>query len=194
MDSVIEDASTKWNMTVIGHFVGYRMSYREIMGNLRRMWRSCQFVDIIMNNSGLYFSKFKSHDGMQAVIENGPCSWEVDSTKGLVDSVEKYGIEVWANQWMLDVEYTWRPPVCEHCKFFGHTLKNCNAKDLTKEETAMKESMKPMKVADVKVDNNEGWKNVGYRRNVYRRGGFSNNGRGSFGSGRGNYMNTGETI
>ncbi|GJV95335.1 RNA-directed DNA polymerase, eukaryota, reverse transcriptase zinc-binding domain protein [Tanacetum coccineum] len=268
MDPVIEDGSTKWNMTVIGHFVGYRMSYREIMGNLRRMWRSYQFDDIIMNNSGLYFCKFKSHDGMQAVIENGPwlvdnkpffvqkwepglCmskpevtkvplwvkiynvpleAWnvegisriasrvgnpiimdrittamceksygrasfarvlvEVDSTKGLVDSVEVWYRSL-GKSMMLDVEYTWRPPVCEHCKFFGHTLKSCNAKDLTKEEIAMKESMKPMKVADVKVDNNEGWKNVGYRRNVYGRGGFSNNGRGSFGSGRGNYMNTG---
>nr|GEW17976.1 zinc knuckle CX2CX4HX4C [Tanacetum cinerariifolium] len=55
MDQVIEDGSAKWNMTVIGHFVGYRMSYREIMGNLRRMWRPYQFYDIIVNNSGLYF-------------------------------------------------------------------------------------------------------------------------------------------
>ncbi|GJX07044.1 zinc knuckle CX2CX4HX4C containing protein [Tanacetum coccineum] len=201
MDPVIEDGSTKWNMTVIGHFVGYRMSYREIMGNLRRMWRSYQFDDIIMNNSGLYFCKFKSHDGMQAVIENGlwlvdnkpffvqkwepglcmskpevtkvplwvkiynvPLeAWnvegisriasrvgnpiimdrittamceksygrasfarvlvEVDSTKGLVDSVEVWYRSL-GKSMMLDVEYTWRPPVCEHCKFFGHTLEN----------------------------------------------------------------------
>nr|GEX16431.1 hypothetical protein [Tanacetum cinerariifolium] len=53
IDLVIEDGSIKWNMTVIGHFVGYRMSYKEIMGNLRRMWRPYHFDDIIMNNNGL---------------------------------------------------------------------------------------------------------------------------------------------
>ncbi|GKE50259.1 zinc knuckle CX2CX4HX4C containing protein [Tanacetum coccineum] len=71
MDHVMENGSTKWNMTVIGHFVGYQMSYRETMGNFRRMWRPCEFDDIIMNNSGLYFCKFKSHGGMQTIIENG---------------------------------------------------------------------------------------------------------------------------
>nr|GEV76761.1 hypothetical protein [Tanacetum cinerariifolium] len=35
MDIVMENRSTKWNMTVIRNFVGYIMSYREIMGNLR---------------------------------------------------------------------------------------------------------------------------------------------------------------
>ncbi|GJT13943.1 RNA-directed DNA polymerase, eukaryota, reverse transcriptase zinc-binding domain protein [Tanacetum coccineum] len=215
MDSVIEDGSTKWNMTVIGHFVRYRISYREIMVVYTSKWEPglCMskpevtkvplWVKIYnlplkaWNVEGI--SRIASRVGNPIIMDRittamceksyGRASFarvlvEVDSTKGLVDSVE-----VW--YMMLDVEYTWRPPVCEHCKFFGHTLKSCNAKDLTKEEIAMKESMKPMKVADVKVDNNEGWKNVGYRRNVYGRGGFSNNGRGSFGSGRGNYMNTG---
>ncbi|GKC16259.1 RNA-directed DNA polymerase, eukaryota, reverse transcriptase zinc-binding domain protein [Tanacetum coccineum] len=85
-DPVLENGSTKWNMTVIGHLVGYQMSYREIMGNLRRMWRPYEFDDIIMNNSGLYFCKFKSHDGMQTVIENGP--WLVDNKPFFVQKWE----------------------------------------------------------------------------------------------------------
>ncbi|GKD19427.1 hypothetical protein Tco_1208585, partial [Tanacetum coccineum] len=38
---------------------------------------------------------------------------EVDSTKGLVDSVEVCYRSL-GKSMMLDVEYAWRPPVCEH--------------------------------------------------------------------------------
>nr|GEV47968.1 hypothetical protein [Tanacetum cinerariifolium] len=93
---------------------------------------------------------------------------------------------------MLDVEYAWRPPVCEHCKIFGHTLKSCSAQDLTEEKKKdIKETMKPVTTDIAKNDKNDGWKYVGYKRNGYRIGGFSNNGRGSFGSNRGGYMNNG---
>ncbi|GJY87332.1 RNA-directed DNA polymerase, eukaryota, reverse transcriptase zinc-binding domain protein [Tanacetum coccineum] len=116
---------------------------------------------------------------------------EVDSTKGLVDIVEVWYRSL-GKSMMLDVEYVWRPPICEHCKIFGHTLKSCRAKDLTEEEKILNESMKPVKAAKVCVDsNNVGWQSARYRRNVYGRGGFSNNGRGSFGGGKGGYINNG---
>nr|GEV06785.1 RNA-directed DNA polymerase, eukaryota, reverse transcriptase zinc-binding domain protein [Tanacetum cinerariifolium] len=196
MDPVIKDGSAMWNMTVIGHFVRYRMSYKEIIGNLRRMWRPYQFDDIIMYNSGLYFCKFKSHEGMQTVIENGP--WAsfarvlvgVDSTKGLVDAVKAWYRNL-GKSMILDVEYAWRLLVCKHCKIFGHNLKSYSAKDLIKEEKAIKKTMKPVTIDAAKTNSNDGWKSVGYIRNGYARGGFSNNGRCSFGSNRGGHMNNG---
>ncbi|GJX59181.1 RNA-directed DNA polymerase, eukaryota, reverse transcriptase zinc-binding domain protein, partial [Tanacetum coccineum] len=116
---------------------------------------------------------------------------EVDSTKGLVDTVEVWYRSL-GKSMMLDVEYVWRPPICEHCKIFRHTLKSCGAKDLIEEEKTLKESMKPVKADEVRVDsNNVGWQSARYRRNVYGKDGFSNNGRGSFGGGRGGYMNNG---
>ncbi|GJY18809.1 RNA-directed DNA polymerase, eukaryota, reverse transcriptase zinc-binding domain protein [Tanacetum coccineum] len=72
MDPVIEEGSKKWGLTVVGHFVWFKMSYREIVGHLKRMWRSYQLDEIIVNEGGLYFFKFKSEDGLQNVIENGP--------------------------------------------------------------------------------------------------------------------------
>nr|GEU63311.1 hypothetical protein [Tanacetum cinerariifolium] len=102
---------------------------------------------------------------MDPVIEDG----KVDSTKGLVDTVEVWYKSL-GRSMMLDVEYVWRPPICEHCNIFRHTLKSCRAKDFTEEEKILKESMK----------------------NAYGRGGFSNNGKGSFGGGRGGYLNNGE--
>ncbi|GJZ43290.1 RNA-directed DNA polymerase, eukaryota, reverse transcriptase zinc-binding domain protein [Tanacetum coccineum] len=190
-DPMLENGSTKWNMTVIGHFVGYQMSYREIMGNLRRMWRPYEFDDIIMNNSGLYFCKFKSHDGMQTVIKNGP--WiatviceklygrasfarvlvEVNSVKGLVDEVE-----VWYRSlnksMILNVEYAWRPPICKHCRVFGHTLKSCQSKNLSEEEKRIKESMKPVNVPVVDSDRNERRDNGVNKQYVLVRGNVKN--------------------
>ena len=60
----------------MGYFVGYNMGYRKIVGHLRRMWREYQLADVIVNDSGLYYLKFRSEEGLQTVIENGP--WLVD--------------------------------------------------------------------------------------------------------------------
>ncbi|GJY45934.1 zinc knuckle CX2CX4HX4C containing protein [Tanacetum coccineum] len=78
MDPVIEEGSKAWVMTLVGYFVGLKMSHREILGHLRRMWRAYHLwiCIIIMNECGLYFFKFKSDEGMQFVLENGP--WLVD--------------------------------------------------------------------------------------------------------------------
>ncbi|GJY21486.1 hypothetical protein Tco_0394052 [Tanacetum coccineum] len=40
-----------------------------------RMWRAYQLDEVIMNDCGLYFLKFKSDEGMQYVLENSPCSY-----------------------------------------------------------------------------------------------------------------------
>nr|GFC04330.1 RNA-directed DNA polymerase, eukaryota, reverse transcriptase zinc-binding domain protein [Tanacetum cinerariifolium] len=48
----------------------------KLKWHLKRMWRPYQLDEIIMNEGGLYFFKFKSEDGFQSVIGNGP--WLVD--------------------------------------------------------------------------------------------------------------------
>lgn len=49
----------------------------------------------------------------------------------------------------LPIEYNWRPPKCEHCKTFGHTIERCSSKTknvkttiiwLMKERTLVKEN------------------------------------------------------
>lgn len=76
LDPVIEEGSKLWNRTLVGYFVSMQLSYREIMGHLKRMWRDYNLEDIIVNECGLYFLKFNAEEGMQVVLENGP--WLVD--------------------------------------------------------------------------------------------------------------------
>ncbi|GJZ52721.1 putative reverse transcriptase domain-containing protein, partial [Tanacetum coccineum] len=215
MDPVIEEGSKAWVMTLVGYFVGLKMSHREILGHLRRMWRAYHLDEIIMNECGLYFFKFKSDEGMQFVLENGPwlvdgkplfvqkweaglCmvkpepskvplwvkimnvpleAWnvegisriasrignpiimdritnsmcekaygrasfarvlvEVEAAKGLVDSVEVC-YKALGRSMELRVEYPWRPPVCSHCKVFGHNDDKCTSRVLTDAEKAQR--------------------------------------------------------
>ncbi|GJS99566.1 hypothetical protein Tco_0820736, partial [Tanacetum coccineum] len=60
VDPLVEKGSKNWNMTLVGYFVGLKMSHREIIGHLRRMWRAYHLDEVIMNDCGLYFLKFKS--------------------------------------------------------------------------------------------------------------------------------------
>ncbi|GKB40393.1 zinc knuckle CX2CX4HX4C containing protein, partial [Tanacetum coccineum] len=71
IDPVLEEGTNKWSMTVVGHFIGFQMGYREIVGHLKRMWRLYQLEEVIVNQ-GMYYFNFKSHEGMQCVIENRP--------------------------------------------------------------------------------------------------------------------------
>nr|GFA24197.1 hypothetical protein [Tanacetum cinerariifolium] len=49
----------------------------EIFGHLRRMWRAYHLDEVIMNDCGVYFLKFKSEEGMQYVLENGPWIYDI---------------------------------------------------------------------------------------------------------------------
>ncbi|GJZ10937.1 brefeldin A-inhibited guanine nucleotide-exchange protein 5-like protein isoform X1 [Tanacetum coccineum] len=52
---------------------------------------------------------------------------EVDAAKGLIKSVE-----IWyrgmGKSMFLNVEYVWRPSLCDHCKNFGHFTRFCGKK------------------------------------------------------------------
>jgi hypothetical protein len=61
-DLVIE-GSKKWEHTLCGYFVGYKMQYAEIKYNIGRMWGRLGLKDIIMLN-GMYLFKFKNEDGI----------------------------------------------------------------------------------------------------------------------------------
>ncbi|GJX06059.1 RNA-directed DNA polymerase, eukaryota, reverse transcriptase zinc-binding domain protein [Tanacetum coccineum] len=80
------EGSKSWVMTLVGYFVGIKMSHREVLGHLRRMWRAYHLDDIIMNECGLCFFKFKAQEGMQYVLENEP--WLVDGKPFFVQKWE----------------------------------------------------------------------------------------------------------
>ncbi|GJV66510.1 RNA-directed DNA polymerase, eukaryota, reverse transcriptase zinc-binding domain protein, partial [Tanacetum coccineum] len=282
MDPLLEEGSKKWDLTLVGYFVGLKMSYAEISGHLRRMWRAHQLAEIITNECGLYFLKFRSVEGKNYVLENGPwlfegkplfvqkseaglCmekpepskvpiwvkimnvpleAWnshgisrlasslgnpiimdrittsmceraygrasfarvlvEIDATKELAENIEVCYSSL-GKSMNLRVEYAWRPPLCTHCKVFGHDLGTCKVRDRTQEEKRLMEDERKKSVisnAEQNVKVNGGWqevrrpirnvastsKNVGQqndnRNSLGNRGGYIGRGRGGmFGRG-----------
>ncbi|GJR58908.1 hypothetical protein Tco_1501070 [Tanacetum coccineum] len=108
-----------------------------------------KFVSTTLNEEGREVAIMDSvlEEGVQkwsmnCVIENGPwmvenkplfvhkwepglCLVEVDATKGLVDTVEIWYKSL-GKSMMLNVEYVWKPLLCEHCKTFGHISRLCS--------------------------------------------------------------------
>ena len=66
----MEEGSKKWGMTLVGYFVGMKIPHWEILGHLRRMWKRYHLNEVILNENGLYFFKFKADEGMQYVLED----------------------------------------------------------------------------------------------------------------------------
>ncbi|GKC02083.1 zinc knuckle CX2CX4HX4C containing protein, partial [Tanacetum coccineum] len=102
---------------------------------------------------------------------------EVDAAKGLIDTVEIWYKSL-GKSMMLNVDYVWRPLVCEHCKTFGHLSRFCS-KGLANVEKKVggDESVKNYRAVGNVVSDQEGWQNVGYMRGYRDRGGINNKGR-----------------
>nr|GEU82219.1 hypothetical protein [Tanacetum cinerariifolium] len=77
------------SLQLYGYFVGTSMDYRVVRGNLMRMWRIYDIEDITKANSGVYYFKFKSEEGMKRVLESGP--WMIQNVP-LVLNVWEPGI------------------------------------------------------------------------------------------------------
>ncbi|PWA52672.1 hypothetical protein CTI12_AA451060 [Artemisia annua] len=83
---------------------------------------------------------------------------EVDATRELVEEIEVC-YEKMGKSMNLRVDYAWRPPLCTHCKVFGHEYKNCSNRMVTMEEKTEKAKEINHNVAKVNESNkvNEEW-------------------------------------
>ncbi|PWA51525.1 NHP2-like protein 1 [Artemisia annua] len=125
---------------------------------------------------------------------------EVDASTELVDNIEVC-YEKMGKSMNLKVEYAWKPPLCTHCKVFGHEIRTCRLSGATVGEVKEKEMSKNDGVNTVyaaKVDGSsksgEEWqearrvnkngastsRSYGQQSNGYgvNRGGFNGRGRG----------------
>ncbi|GJV83520.1 putative reverse transcriptase domain-containing protein [Tanacetum coccineum] len=146
MDPLIEKGSKNWSMTLVGYFVGLKMSHREILGHLRRMYAACFGKwPLVGGWVAIIYTKIGSEDVISSMIGNpiimdrittemcdrsyGRASFarvliEVDADLGLTDKVKVWYKRL-GKSMELRVEYPWKPPVYSHCKVFGHGLDRC---------------------------------------------------------------------
>nr|GEZ62090.1 hypothetical protein [Tanacetum cinerariifolium] len=53
---------------------------------------------------------------------------------------------------VLDVKYQWKPPLCTHCRTFGHSTLTCKVRPRTEEEIAAKNLKDALKIGKAAVD------------------------------------------
>nr|GEV70328.1 hypothetical protein [Tanacetum cinerariifolium] len=188
LDHVLEEGSKAWVRTLVGYFVGLKMSHREILGHLRRMWRDYNLGEGIMNDSGKIGNPIIMDRITTSMCENayGRASFarvliEVDANNGLVDNIEACYISL-GRSMMLKVEYLWKPPICSHCKV--NTQSNANVSNVEKSGAEWQT------VNNRRYNRSDGMNGNFYgKKNSYgegsSRGGFGDRGRGTDGRGYG---------
>ncbi|PWA61292.1 hypothetical protein CTI12_AA374240 [Artemisia annua] len=103
---------------------------------------------------------------------------EVDAASDLVENIEVC-YEKLGRSMNLKVEYAWKPPLCTHCRVFGHEFKTCGSRVITVDEVNDKG-----KSIDSNADKNGDKVTSGEEWQKARRGSFSGRGRGGI-QGRG---------
>lgn len=64
--------ASEWSLTLSGHFIGKRPSFHHVQFHAHRLWKNYDLSDVILNDQGYFFFKFKSEIGMNFVFKNGP--------------------------------------------------------------------------------------------------------------------------
>ncbi|GJY66712.1 zinc knuckle CX2CX4HX4C containing protein [Tanacetum coccineum] len=88
-DVMVAEGSKRWELSICGFFVGFKMSVNALRYNLRRMWGRYGFKDILDYNNGVYFIKFHHEEGIDQVVNKGP--WMVRN-KPLI--VQKWSVNM----------------------------------------------------------------------------------------------------
>nr|GEU30439.1 hypothetical protein [Tanacetum cinerariifolium] len=154
-EELVIAGSGKWELTLCGHFLGCRMSSSELRYNLVRMWSKVGLKDIVSQN-GVFMFKFRESEGMNQVLESGPCgvgkplTMDKTTTKLCKFGSGNFGyarvlVEIKADKELkekvkvcykskdnktiyskfIEVEYSWKSPVCSKCNVFRHNDSTC---------------------------------------------------------------------
>ncbi|GKD28141.1 hypothetical protein Tco_1234355 [Tanacetum coccineum] len=117
---VVEKVSTHFEYTLYGYFIGKRMAFLVVEYYARKNWVKHGLKRIMMNNKGLFFFKFNSQAGLEAILEGvlgrssfTRCSIEVNSEVDLMDVVTISIPSLTGDDFTKEtiyVEYEWRPP------------------------------------------------------------------------------------
>ncbi|GKC03922.1 RNA-directed DNA polymerase, eukaryota, reverse transcriptase zinc-binding domain protein, partial [Tanacetum coccineum] len=188
VEEIVKEGSKKWELTVCGYFVGYKMSYQESRytisgrnGTLDGKWetnvctKSSKGISAVASRLGTPLIMDQTTTNMCNLGNRRPgfarVLVDVEAGKGLPDMIDivyknKEGV-ITGNK-SVNVNYDWIPPMCTCCKVFGHNDKNfqnrkrgvkkVNISDANKKETEGDKSKKVMYKPVEKRDSKAGKK------------------------------------
>nr|GEW22167.1 hypothetical protein [Tanacetum cinerariifolium] len=122
----------------LGFFLGKKVAYPVVANYVRNTWGKYALVLLMFSSSTRLFSvQFSSIDGLDAMIENGPCFGSsiyarvlielhanVELKDNIVVAMPKISREGYYTC-IVHVEYDWQPPRCPYFKVFRHVHEEC---------------------------------------------------------------------
>ncbi|PWA48042.1 DUF4283 domain-containing protein [Artemisia annua] len=130
-EELVEEGSRKWRLTLCGHFVGCKMSYYELKRDPEVLpcWIKLHNVPVeawtvkgISAIASSLASDGTGNIGFARVLV------EIKVDRAFKEKTEicyKGNGQVTKSSKFVDVEYSWKPPRCSHCKVYGHTDSTC---------------------------------------------------------------------
>jgi hypothetical protein len=67
-----EEGCAEWQFTIVGHFIGQKLSYPAVNAMARRFWGAEGLLDVLSTENGFYFFKFSNGEEVDRVLEGGP--------------------------------------------------------------------------------------------------------------------------
>ncbi|GJS92346.1 RNA-directed DNA polymerase, eukaryota, reverse transcriptase zinc-binding domain protein [Tanacetum coccineum] len=151
-EELMREGSEKWKNTVYGYFIGCNMPIYEVKYNLRRIWGKYGLKEIIVDEEGLCFIKFRSEEGENNMFNVPLEAW---STKGISTLSRRVLVELEAAKGLpesIEINYMDKQLKCKRTKW-------------VKVETASE--IKQAKVSDNNEKMRDGFQEVKNRRDKH---------------------------
>nr|GEY12826.1 hypothetical protein [Tanacetum cinerariifolium] len=123
--------------TTYSFFLGKRVAYPVVANYVRNTWSECRLVKSMLKSSnGLFFFKFSSKDGLDAMLENDPWGMsnfaramiELRAVAELKDTIMVAMPKLVGERFymcIIRVKYECKAPRCSCYKVFDHVLDKC---------------------------------------------------------------------
>ncbi|GKA90452.1 RNA-directed DNA polymerase, eukaryota, reverse transcriptase zinc-binding domain protein [Tanacetum coccineum] len=98
-DEILQEGIKKWQLTLCGQFVGYKMAFAEL--------------------------RFRDEEGMNHVLESGPWMADKEFKERIEICYKSSENQNGGFSKFVGIEYSWKPPMCNICKVFGHHNDKC---------------------------------------------------------------------
>lgn len=67
-----------WKLTLVGHFVGQRLSYPTVNSIAHKLWDDSGLEEVVLStDNGCFCFKFKSEEDLGSVLERAPLIWPI---------------------------------------------------------------------------------------------------------------------
>ncbi|KAJ6752346.1 hypothetical protein OIU85_002747 [Salix viminalis] len=71
-DGALLETTEQWHRSIVGYFLGYKMSFHAAKSIARRAWSAHGLEQVITIDSGFLIFRFRTEEDLQGILAKGP--------------------------------------------------------------------------------------------------------------------------